>query len=133
MSDWQDPEGIFPGGRHRTRRGAMLYVEAKREWLKEVHGIDNAALLYLSGNKCIYDTIPVSATEMGGDEVGVAMADSCRRCRAGRSMLVWTMRKSFREGRNDDRSLGIRGIYRDEASNDEDDEDNEDEEESVVK
>jgi hypothetical protein len=62
---------------------------------------------------------------MGGDEVGVAMADLCRMCRVGRSMLAWTMltgRKSFGERRNDDRLLGIRGIYRDEASDDEDDE-----------
>jgi hypothetical protein len=73
----------------------------------------------------VYDTIPVSATEMGGDEVGVAMADLCRMCRVGWSMLAWTMltgRKSFGERRNDDRLLGIRGIYRDEASDDEDDE-----------
>jgi len=122
MSDWQDPEGIFPRGRYRTRRDALPHVEAKREWLNEVHGIDHTALIYLSGNKCVYDTIPVSATETGGDEVGVAMADLCRRCRAGRSMLAWTMltgRKPSGEGRNDNRLLGIRGIYRDEASDDE--------------
>jgi hypothetical protein len=61
MSDWQDPEGIFPGGRYRTRRDALPHVEAKWEWLNEVHGIDHTALIYLSGNKCVYDTIPVSA------------------------------------------------------------------------
>src|SRR5271170_1663882 len=31
MSDWQDPEGIFPGGRYRTRKGALPHVEGKRE------------------------------------------------------------------------------------------------------
>jgi hypothetical protein len=40
-------------------------------------------------------------------------------------MLAWTTltgRKSFGEARNDDGLLGIRGFYRDEASDDEDDE-----------
>ena len=49
-------------------------------------------------------------------------------------MLVWTMltgHKSFEEGRNDGRLLGIRGVYRNEVSDDEDDNDNEDDEESV--
>ena len=79
--------------------------------MNEEHDIDNDALIYLSGNKCVYDTIPVSAIEMGVDEVGVALAHTCQKCRAGRSrayMLVYTIltgHKSFEEGRNDDRLL----------------------------